>query len=50
MPLGIRWRRVLAALTVAAWLALAWFAVQPFWKLNPEIYHPPAVVLAVDES
>jgi hypothetical protein len=50
IALGARRRRVLAALALAAWIALAWFAVQPFRKLDPDVYHRPAVVLAVDES
>lgn len=50
VALGALRRRVLASLAAAAWIALAWFAVQPFRKLAPDVFHKPAVVLAVDES
>jgi hypothetical protein len=50
LPISPGWKRTLAGLSAAAWIALAFFLAQPAWKLNPEIFHRPAVVLAVDES
>lgn len=38
-----------ALLSALAWLALAVWAVSPAWRIHPEIWHPPLVVLAVDE-
>ncbi len=42
--------RVPAALSAVAWLMLGLWAVSPVWRSRPEVWHPPLVILAVDES
>jgi hypothetical protein len=50
LPLGASARRALALLTALAWLALTWFGAGAALNRNPAVYHPPAVVLALDAS
>lgn len=50
LPVGARARRLLALLASLAWLALAWFGAGPLLQRDPNVYHPPAVVLALDAS
>ena len=50
LPVGRRAARALALLAGAAWILLALFVVRPARALDPEVFHPPAVLLAVDES
>ncbi len=45
-PVTHRWPALLSVLT---WLVLALWAVSPSWRIHPEVWHPPLVVLAVDE-
>ncbi len=49
-PMSRRWRGIFIALTLFIWILLAGLIVQPLWTASGAIYHPPAVVLAVDES
>ena len=44
------WKWILIGVSVLAWVALAGLLVQPSWVSSDSIYHPPTVVLAVDES
>lgn len=46
----LRHRRVLIALTFLAWFMLAGLLVQPLWTSLSVTYHPPAIIIAVDES
>lgn len=49
-PPGRRARGGMLALATATWLLLAWFVVSPLVRGRVELYHPPAVVLAIDEG
>src|SRR5690606_17251987 len=42
--------RLLTVTATAVWMLLSWLVVAPVLRTQSDVYHPPVVVLALDES